>query len=46
MEKLMRSDESTCGESTGGLFSSNADREGYIVGGRDATKGEFPWQVI
>ncbi|GFT87399.1 trypsin-1 [Nephila pilipes] len=45
LENFWRSDESTCGVSKQVQYSQNDDREGYIVGGRDAEKGEFPWQV-
>ncbi|GIY54665.1 serine protease 55 [Caerostris extrusa] len=45
LDNIWRSDEQTCGVSKRVQFNRDDDREGYIVGGRDASKGEFPWQV-
>ncbi|GFU39751.1 trypsin-1 [Trichonephila clavipes] len=45
LENFWRSDEPTCGISKRAQYSQDGDKEGYIVGGRDATRGEFPWQV-
>ncbi|KAG8201091.1 hypothetical protein JTE90_028761 [Oedothorax gibbosus] len=47
LENFWKSDDSTCGSSnySPGQQSAEDDREGYIVGGRDAAKGEFPHQI-
>ncbi|XP_071043577.1 trypsin-1 isoform X2 [Parasteatoda tepidariorum] len=42
MERFWKSD--TCGESSSS-FRQEENKEGYIIGGRDAIKGEFPWQI-
>ncbi|XP_054709108.1 trypsin-1-like [Uloborus diversus] len=46
MDGLWSWKESTCGESrTDNYQMDNDKRKGYIVGGRDAFQGEFPWQI-
>lgn len=49
MEGFSFWDEPTCGGTRQsdylGLSQRDDEQKGYIVGGRDAFEGEFPWQV-
>ncbi|KFM63500.1 Trypsin-1, partial [Stegodyphus mimosarum] len=45
LEGLWGKSEETCGETNRVQYSNTDDQKGYIVGGRDAFQGEFPWQI-
>lgn len=50
MDRQWSWDEPTCGVSRRSdyfeMSRQDDEQKGYIVGGRDAFDGEFPWQVI